>query len=197
MPLPVPNLYPAFHTVRLSHACFGVSNLEASRQFYVDTLGLKATDEDSQHIYLRAMEERAHHCVVLEKSDQITVKFLGFKTYDEADLDRAYEYFSSLGRPVSWVERPYQGRTLFTRDIHGIPIEFYHKMDRLPSILQDYALYRGVKPLRIDHFNMFSRQVDDSMAFWSDFGFRVTEYTEDPETGRLWAAWAQRKGGGA
>ena len=26
---PAPNLYPAFNTVRLSHACFGVSDLAA------------------------------------------------------------------------------------------------------------------------------------------------------------------------
>ena len=74
MPLPAPNLYPAFNTVRLSHACFGVSDLAASRKFYADTLGLQVTDEDDSRIYLRAMEERGHHCVILEKSDEITVK---------------------------------------------------------------------------------------------------------------------------
>ena len=195
MPLPAPNLYPTFNTVRLSHTCFGVSDLTASRKFYVDTLGLQVTDEDKSRIYLRAMEERGHHCIILEKSEDFTIKVLGFKTYDDADLDRAHTYFVDLGRPVSWVERPYQGRTLLTQDLHGIPIEFYHKMDRLPSIHQNYTLYRGVKPLRIDHFKMVSGHVDENMAFLSDFGFRVTEYTEDPQTGRLCAAWAHRKGG--
>ena len=68
-------------------------------------------------------------------------------------------------------------------------------MDRLPWIHQKYALYKGVKPLRIDHFNCFSTDVDASVAFYNDFGFRVTEYTEDEETRRLWAAWMHRKGG--
>jgi catechol 2,3-dioxygenase len=77
----------------------------------------------------------------------------------------------------------------------GIPLEFYHKMDRLEPIHQKYALYRGVKPLRIDHFNCFSHDVDASVAFYSDFGFRVTEYTEDDESKKLWAAWMHRKGG--
>ncbi len=35
-------------------------------------------------------------------------------------------------------------------------------MDRLPPIHQKYALYKGVKPLRIDHFNCFSPNVDES-----------------------------------
>ncbi|MDB9707969.1 VOC family protein, partial [Planktotalea frisia] len=55
--------------------------------------------------------------------------------------------------------------------------------------------YRGVKPLRIDHFNCFSHDVDASVEFYSDFGFRVTEYTEDDESKKIWAAWMHRKGG--
>ncbi len=91
--------------------------------------------------------------------------------------------------------RPYQGRTLRTRDPWGIPLEFYVRMDRLPTIHQQYRLYHGVKPLRIDHFNMFSADVDASVAFWNEIGFRVTEYTEDEDSGRVWAAWMHRKGG--
>jgi Lactoylglutathione lyase and related lyases len=68
-------------------------------------------------------------------------------------------------------------------------------MDRLAPIHQKYALYRGVRPLRIDHFNCFSPDVDASVAFYSEFGFRVTEYTEDEESKKLWAAWMHRKGG--
>ena len=195
MPVPSPNLYPDFNTIRLSHVELQVKDLEASKAFYVDTLGLQITDEDANHVYLRAMEERGHHCMILTKGDAAQANVLGFKVFDEADLDHAHAYFSGKGRPVNWVERPYQGRTLLTSDNMGIPIEFYHKMDRLDPIHQKYALYKGVKPLRIDHFNVFSNNVDESVAFWSDFGFRVTEYTEDEESKRLWAAWMHRKGG--
>ena len=196
MPVPAPNLYPDFNTLRLSHVCLNVSDLARSRRFYTEILGFQVTDESETHVYLRAMEERGHHCVILQASDRPgTVEMLGFKTFDEADLDRADVYFKARGRPTQWVERPYQGRTLRTSDNIGIPLEFYHRMDRLPPIHQQYALYRGVKPLRIDHFNVFSSNVDDSVAFYSDFGFRVTEYTEDEKTGRLWAAWMHRKGG--
>lgn len=47
----------------------------------------------------------------------------------------------------------------------------------------------------IDHFNCFSPDVDASVAFYNSFGFRVTEYTEDAESKKLWAAWMHRKGG--
>lgn len=195
MPVPAPNLYPPFNTVRLSHVEFGVTDLARSRAFYVDTLGLQVTDEDASTIYLRAMEERGHHCIVLKKADRAEARDLGFKVWDEDHLDRAASFFAGRGLPVDWVERPFQGRTFRTRDPQGIPLEFYARMDRLPPIHQQYSLYHGVKPLRIDHFNCFSPSVDQAVAFWNEIGFRVTEYTEDAESGRLWAAWTHRKGG--
>ena len=195
MPVPAPTLYPPFNIVRLSHVEYRVTDLAASRAFYVDILGLQVTDEDESTVYLRAMEERGHHCIALVKADAPSVGFLAFKLFDEADLDKAADWFAGKGLPVDWVERPYQGRPLRSRDLHGIPLEFYVRMDRLAPIHQHYKLYNGVKPLRIDHFNMFSSDVDGSIGFYSQMGFRVTEYTEDSETGKCWAAWMHRKGG--
>ncbi|NSY40504.1 3,4-dihydroxyphenylacetate 2,3-dioxygenase [Leisingera sp. ANG59] len=195
MPVPAPNLYPPFNIVRLSHVEYAVTDLAASRAFYVDTLGLQVTHEDSERIYLRAMEERGHHCIVLVKSDTASVGVLGFKLYDEPDLEKAAEFFASRDLPVEWVDRPHMGKTLRTRDPWGIPLEFYVKMERLEPILQKYRLYNGVKPLRIDHFNMFSADVDGAVAFYNEMGFRTTEFTEDDESGKVWAAWMHRKGG--
>ncbi|MEO1494946.1 MAG: 3,4-dihydroxyphenylacetate 2,3-dioxygenase [Pseudomonadota bacterium] len=195
MSLPKPNLYPPFNIIRLSHVVFGVTDLAAARAFYVDTLGLQITEEDGGRIYLRAMEERGHHCLVLEQADTPNVRALAFKVFDEGELDKAHAWFTAQGLPADWVERPYQGRVLATQDCFGMPLELYYEMDRLPPIHQKYALYKGVKPLRIDHFNVFCPDVDRAVAFYNQIGFRVTEYTEDAETGRLWAAWTHRKGG--
>lgn len=195
MPLPAPVLYPPFNILRLSHVEYKVTDLAKSRAFYVDTLGLQVTHEDTDCLYLRAMEERGHHCISLVKSDHAAVSVLGFKVFSEDDLDKAETFFLSKGLPVKWIEKPFMGRILRTEDPWGIPLEFYLKMDRLESIHQKYKLYNGVKPLRIDHFNMFSANVDDSVEFYNEIGFRTTEYTEDAETGHIWAAWMQRKGG--
>ena len=195
MPVPAPNLYPPFNIVRLSHVEYRVRDLAASRAFYVDTLGLQVTGEGDGVIWLRAMEERGHHCIALVQAEGPSVGVLGFKLYDEPDLDKAAAWFAAQGLPVAWVERPFIGRCLRTRDPFGIPLEFYVRMDRLAPIHQSYRLYKGVRPLRIDHFNMFASDVDASVAFYNSIGFRVTEYTEDSETGRLWAAWMHRKGG--
>ena len=195
MPIPAPNLYPPFNIVRLSHIELNVIDLARARGFYVDTLGLQISFADNTHIYLRALEERGHHCVILKLADAATVGVLGFKVWDESDLDKAADWFADKGLPISWIKRPFMGRVLRTQDPMGVPLEFYTKMDRLPPIHQQYRLYHGVKPLRIDHFNLFSPNVDRSTAFYSDMGFRLTEYTADAETDRIWAAWMHRKGG--
>jgi catechol 2,3-dioxygenase len=195
MPVPKCNLYPDFNVVRLSHVEYVVRDITASKAFWAETIGLQVTHEGSDQLYLRAMEERGHHCIILSKGDVPCVKVLGFKVYAEQDLDKAKIWFEAHGRDTRWIERPHQGRTLLTSDLHGIPLEFYASMDKLPNIHQKYKLYRGVKPLRIDHFNCFSESVDASVGFYNDMGFRVTEYTEDDESQKLWAAWMHRKGG--
>lgn len=195
MSIPAPTLTPPFNIVRLSHTELRVTDLAWSRGYYVDTLGLQVTHEDADTIYLRAMEERGHHCLILRRATTPSVGVLGFKVWSEDDLDRAEQWFRTKGLPVAWIARPFMGRVLATRDPWGVPLEFYATMDRLPPIHQKYALYRGVKPLRIDHFNLFSANVDAAVAFYGEMGFRVTEYTADEETGRTWAAWMHRKGG--
>jgi catechol 2,3-dioxygenase len=195
MPVPAPNLAPPFNTVRLSHVEYGVTDLARSRAFYVDTLGLQVTEEDADTIYLRAMEERGHHCMILRRAEKAEVRYLSFKVWDDDNLDRAAAFFSARGLPVDWVDSPFLTRAFRTRDPQGIPLEFYARMDRLPPIHQQYRLYNGVKPLRIDHFNCFTPNVDQAVSFWNEIGFRVTEYTEDADSGRLWAAWMHRKGG--
>jgi iron complex transport system substrate-binding protein len=41
-----------------------------------------------------------------------------------------------------------------------------------------------------------SHDVDAAVEFYNVIGFRVTEYTEDETSRRLWAAWTHRKDGG-
>ncbi|TGQ93980.1 3,4-dihydroxyphenylacetate 2,3-dioxygenase, partial [Mesorhizobium sp. M1C.F.Ca.ET.204.01.1.1] len=101
--------------VRLSHVELAVTDLAKSRAFYVDTLGLQVTDETSDAIYLRALEERGHHCIVLRKGPVAEARDLGFKVFSDEDLDKAAHFFDGKGLPVEWVERPYQSRTFRTR----------------------------------------------------------------------------------
>ena len=63
-------------------------------------------------------------------------------------------------------------------------------------MLQRYAAYQGARIQRIDHINCFTPDVQASYDFYTELGFRLTEYTEtdDARSGKLWAVWLHRKG---
>jgi catechol 2,3-dioxygenase len=196
MSIQLQNPQPAFNIVRSSHVVLGVTDLERSRAYYVDALGLIETERVADTLYLRALEERNHHSLVLVQSDEVTCHRLGFKVASEDDLDRAAAFFRQQQLPTEWVERHAQGRTLHVSDPFRVPLEFYYTMEQRPCFLQRYGEYRGAHIQRIDHFNCFAAEVQSAYDFYADkLGFRLTEYTvteDDPE--QLWAVWMHRKG---
>ena len=195
MPVRAPVLDPPFRIVRASHIELGVRDLARARAFYVDCLGLLATDETADALYLRGVEERNHHSIVLRKARGPAATALGFKLGSEDDIDRAAAWFGARNLPVSFPEVPYQGRTLRTADAFGMPLDLYSRMDQAPSMLQRYAAHQGARIQRIDHLNCFTPDVQASYDFYADLGFRLTEYTETEDApARLWAVWMHRKG---
>ncbi len=105
MPLPAAVLYPPFNILRLSHVEYRVTDLARARAFYVDMLGLQITHETEEQIYLRAMEERGHHCICLTQSDRAEAGHLGFKLFDEPDLDKAEAWLKEQGLETVWTEK--------------------------------------------------------------------------------------------
>ena len=195
MPIRPHNPNPPFNVVRASHAEFAVRDLARSRAFYVDCLGYLVTAESPRALYLRGLEERQHHSIVLTQGEAPMVNAVGFKLASEDDLDRAAFWFARKGLPTSFPELPYQGRTLRTLDAVGMPVDFYVKMQQADCMLRKYEHYRGARIQRIDHINCFTPDVQASYDFYTDIGFRLTEYTEtDEPDAQLWAVWMHRKG---
>src|SRR5580700_7458554 len=195
MPIRKPVLNPPFNTVRASHIEYGSTDLARAKAYWVDALGYLLAEETPDALYLRGLEERNHHSVVLHKAKEPLIRTLGFKLGSEEDIDKAARYFAERQLPHRFVERPHQGRTLAAVDTLGMPLEFYFMMDQLPSMLQKYGVYRGAKIQRIDHINCFTPNVQASHDFYNEIGFRTTEYTAAEGSGALWAVWMHRKGG--
>jgi catechol 2,3-dioxygenase len=195
MPLRDPVFNPPFNIVRASHAELGVADIARSRAYYVDCLGYIVSDEDKDVLYLRGVEERNHHSLVIRKSSDIAATAIGFKVGSEEDLDKAAAWLEARKFPVSWPDVPFQSRTLRFRDPVGMPVDLYFKMDRVPSMLQKYAAYQGARIQRIDHINCFTPDVQASYDFYTELGFRLTETTEtEGDDPKLWAVWMQRRG---
>ena len=68
MPVPTHVFDPPFNIIRCSHAVLDVTDLECSRAFYENTVGLHVEDRDDKAVYLRGSEEHQHHSLVLRKA---------------------------------------------------------------------------------------------------------------------------------
>jgi catechol 2,3-dioxygenase len=195
MPLKPTVFDPPFNILRSSHVVLGVTDLAVSRAFYVDCLGYLVSDETKDALYLRGIEERNHHSVVLRLTGQPLCYGLGYKVAEEEDLDKAAKWFKARGLQAEFVERPFQARTLLARDVRGMPLELYARMERRETAIRKYGLHRGARIQRIDHLNCFTDDVQSSYEFYNELGFKLTESTEttdDPP--KLWATWQSRKG---
>ncbi|WP_419880769.1 3,4-dihydroxyphenylacetate 2,3-dioxygenase [Peribacillus sp. B-H-3] len=188
----------AFNILRAARAVLHVTDLKASREFYVKGLGFIVTEEDNSAIYLRGLEEHCHHSLLLKKAESHCAEVMSYKVHGNTDLDALAAVFENRGMKTKWLEKGSQhaiGRALRVQDISGLPIEFFSEMDHAERMLQRYDLYQGAKVQRIDHFNGAVTDVEKACEFYmNDLGFRCSEYTVTEEE-NIWAAWLFRKPG--
>ena len=95
-PIPTPKATPP-DIVRAAYMDLVVTDLKASRRFYVDVLGLVVTEEDEDVIHLRSLEEFIHHNLVLRKGPIAAVAALAYRVRTPEDLDRAVDFYTELG----------------------------------------------------------------------------------------------------
>lgn len=186
------------NVLRAGHVVFRVTDLARARDFYVELLGFVETERTADALYLRGLEEREHHSLVLRQAPSPGVSHCAYRVADPDDLDRLARRCQELGLPHRWVaagEEAGQGRALLLRDPAGLPVEFYHELAPVERLLQRFDLYRGPHVMRLDHFNCQVPDVELAASFYQDeLGFRCSEYTEtEDEPPRLWATWLHRK----
>lgn len=193
---PEPEVVTPFNIVRIATATLGVTDLEASRRFYVDALGFVVTHEEPGAIWLRGFEEAIHHSLVLREAPQALVQSLGFRVWADSHLEDLAEHFEANGGEVRHIDAGTQrglGRTLQVQDKLGYPLEFFYDIDAVPRLLQRYDLYRGARIMRIDHVNIQFPDVADAQAEYRKLGFRTTETIASADGDTLYAAWLTRK----
>jgi catechol 2,3-dioxygenase len=185
--------------VRTSHVEFNVTDLERSRQFYVKTLGLIETESTNKQIFLRGVEDRFHHCLVLTESASPSVGHISFRVRAEKDLEKLVGAFDRKKLRYEWVkpnsmERG-QGAAIRLQDPLGFPVEFFCEMDESEWLWQRFDQHLGARIMRIDHVNMFVPDVGSAFDWYTNYlGFECTEFTETEDSPpKLWGAWLKRK----
>lgn len=187
-----------FNILRLGYIEFQVTDLQRARDFYVDVIGLFESARDDDCVYLRATEDREHHCLVLRRAALAGVGHFAFKVADESSLDALHAKYQALGCPTRWYapgERRAQGRTLLVQDPLGFAVAFYAAMEPVEWLLQKYHLHRHGVPTRLDHVNVLTPDAQKGYAWYVDeLGFSAAELTESsPPESRIWASWLYRK----
>ena len=87
MPVPTHIFDPPFNIIRCSHAVLDVVDLNKSRAFYENTVGLHVEDSDDKAVYLRGSEEHQHHSLVLRKAPVAACSRLGFRLTEYGEED--------------------------------------------------------------------------------------------------------------
>ncbi len=193
-PVPTPAA-PAPDIVRCASMELVVSDLAASREFYVDVLGLTVTEEDEQAIYLRSLEEFIHHNLVLRRGPVPAIAVISYRVRAPQDLERAVAFYTELGCRVE--RRPEGFATGFgdsvrVEDPLGFPLEFFHDARHVERLTWRYDLHTPGALVRLDHFNQMTPDVPRAVRHYQDLGFRVTEDIQDDD-GVVYAAWMRRK----
>jgi catechol 2,3-dioxygenase len=193
--LPTTPLEPPFTLTRASHVVLSVRDLHASRDFYRDVIGLVVTEATEDTVYLRGLEEAAHHSLVLQAMpDSPRALQVGFRVRTAADLDAAERHLTGAGIEVQRVEVAHQGLTLRFHDPVGTHIELTASMQQVDRRMQAYHEFRSGAPQRLDHFQVVSHDVQTATDFWASLGMRLSEYTASDGSDELWGTWMEVKG---
>lgn len=182
---------PAFGVQRISHVALRVADLERAGGFYVDVLGFVEVERGGGELYLKGVEEGQHHSLVLREGPVAGLSYVAFRVREPEDLDRAREYFRSLGLPVRGFRERGVEDAIAVEDPFGFPVVLYHRMEHTGDLGLRFSLHRGAPPVRLAHVNI-ALPTDDLWKgiryYTEDLGMILTEYFLG-EDGAPQAAW--------
>ncbi len=184
---------PAPDILRVAYMELIVTDLEKSRNFYVDVLNLVVTKETDDAIYLRTAEEFIHHNLVLRKGPEAAVAVFSFRVRSQEEVEKAAAFYEELGCEVrrgDFVDGIRNAVRVV--DPLGFPYEFFYEVDHVERLAWHYERQAPGELVRLDHFNQVTPDVPNAIKYMENLGFRVTEDIKDEE-GTVYAAWVRRK----
>ena len=181
--------------VRSAYAELVVTDLAASRHFWVDRLGFHVSAEDPGVLYLRGYEEFVHHSLILRAGTTPACARFALRVRTPDDLDRAERFHRDRGCPTRRIPAGTTrgvGDAVRVQDPFGFVVEYFHDIDRVEHLHQRYDLRRGASINRLDHINLVTDDVHGSYDWYTGLGFGLSETIEDDD-GTLFATWMFRK----
>ena len=189
----------------LGHAEIRVTDLEQSRWFFTEIIGLYVSEEDEERIFLRAWQDWDHHTLILRKSDHAGIEHVGWRVEKPEDMGKHERQLKDLGFDYHWIEggkEPGQGDGLRFLTPSGMPFELYWEREPytpetpdlasdLPSHPQRYGS-RGIGPRRFDHVNFMTNDPAVEQEWITrELGIHHRYYAEVSDGKRL-GSWLSR-----
>ena len=117
---------------KLAHIVLSVSNLEASRDFYVNTLGLEVVSEpDTAKVVFLSLGKQHHDLALVEAATgappdatQPGLVHMAWQLNDFAELQAAYKDLVAAGIPVDPIQHNITN-SLYVRDPDGHQVELF------------------------------------------------------------------------
>ncbi len=188
----------------LGHVELATPNLQASKEFFTETMGLYVSAETTDQIYLRAWQDFEHHTLILTHKEHAGVLHIAWRVEENEDLERFQELFAKQHVPHEWIKEGKeigQGRALrFTTPSYHI-MELYNDMKQavIPTELGSPLLShpqrftgKGLAPRRIDHITIVADDADGLQQWLSNVLGMKLRYFETDDEGRLVSAWMSR-----
>jgi catechol 2,3-dioxygenase len=187
----VPTMAPEL--ARFGHIALETPDLETSRWFFSDLMGLREVDREDDAVYLRSARDREHHTLSLTEADEASVDHVAWRTQRPEDVAAFADQFESNGIDVEWIdagEETGQGEAIrFHPPGTAQTYEYYYDVERPggpdevtnPLRNRPYSLTRTgrVNPLRLDHLALGVVPADETIDWYTDdLDFRTNEYIE-------------------
>lgn len=186
---------------KLGHVALATPDLDRSRWFYRDVIGLDETADVDGTIYLRGWGEFEHHSLSLREGPT-GIDHFGWRASAADDIEAWSERLRAAGIAVEHVEAGVeagQGDAIRFVTPSGHPFEIYFEIER-PDAPQELrsrlksnvsrAHRRGASPRRLDHINVATRDVPGGMDWLEQMlGFRVREKITAGSRGMV-SAWS-------
>ena len=190
---------PVYDVAHLGRVELLTPDVDASTDFFVSVLGLDEVSREGRSVFLRAWGDYERASLQLTPGERPGPGTISWRTTSDAALERRVAAVERSGRGLGWVEGTVgHGRTYRFTDPDGHVMAIYHDSayhvptgDSVPALKNQPQRMstRGAAVRRLDHVNVWCRDMNANSAFMVDtLGFRTSEQVLDDD-GRQLGAW--------
>ncbi|PZX08014.1 catechol 2,3-dioxygenase [Psychrobacillus insolitus] len=187
---------------KLGHFALITTDLEKSKWFFSEILGLEETETVDGVVYLRAWGDFEHHTLSLQQGDESRIDHIAWRTKRPEDVDAFAKILEESGTEVTWVDAGVeagQGRAIRFKLPSEHSFELYYDVEKplaapeRRSVLknQTYKSWaKGISPRRIDHVNLLTSMLANEVSDFLEekLGFKMRECVQAPDNS-LVGAW--------